>query len=247
MQDDKQKTNQVLTEVIGLKNGYFGRIFNWSQETRPYSYIGFELTEDFSSTLNEMTEAQHDVLKRIIMYFEIHMRPLKNMLNASDNEHRAHRFYTEIAWSHFSTLIMFGMLEIAIKTNHRNLQNKGQKICAFLNENLPEETKQSITSRYSNRGTSINERSQSFTAIVDHLWTEIRSGFVHEGSIHSIGLENIEFSRATGTKEDPIIVTSNVPMYEWLQATWQAILNSYGYKGELVHPKITPKTRLGAD
>ncbi len=248
MQKNRQQTHQKLIEILGQENGYFGRVFNWGEEIRPYSNIGFEFTEDFDSTLCIMTDKEHDSLKRIMTYFELHMRPLKNMLSSSDYEHRINRFSTEIAWSHFSTVIMFGMLEIAVKGGPRagldgygNLKDKGRCLRDFLDQNLPEETKRDITSRYSNRGTSLNERSQSFITILDHLWREIRSGFIHEGSIHSIGLENIEFSHSAGTREDPIKITSNVPMYEWLQMTWQAILNSYGYTGKLVHPRIIPK------
>lgn len=41
-----------------------------------------------------------------------------------------------------------------------------------------------------------------------------------------------------GTEDDPIRTKTDVPMPEWLQLTWQAILNSYGYKGKLEHPKL---------
>jgi hypothetical protein len=42
--------------------------------------------------------------------------------------------------------------------------------------------------------------------------------------------------RGIGSQEDPIVLGSDVPMQELLQITWQAILNSYGYTGQLILP-----------
>jgi len=64
------------------------------------------------------------------------------------------------------------------------------------------------------------------------LWSQIRSGFIHDAGIEAIGLEWITIE-GSGTKDNPIKLKQNVPIQEFLRMTWQAILNSYGYKGSL--------------
>lgn len=245
MNYDLERIYPTLLNILSIQNGYFGRVPTMGQRPEPYSYIGFKLSESFKSSLQQMSEKQLKSLTSIMTFFEIHMHPLKNLLIASDNEHLLHQFSAMTAWSHFSTIVMFGMLEIAVKNEcmaelnqHGGVKYKGKEIYEFLEHNLSSEMKKGVTDRYANKGTRLEKRSESFKAIVDHLWEEIRSGFVHEGSIHSIGLEYTELNNATGSLHDPTEITSNVPMQEWLQLTWQAILNSFGYKGQLLHPNI---------
>ncbi len=89
-------------------------------------------------------------------------------------------------------------------------------------------------------GVAINYKKEikNFSDVIDHLWYQIRSGFIHDAGIESKGLEWGTLS-GIGTKDDPITTKHDVPMEEWLQIIWQAILNSYGYKGLLQHPKLS--------
>jgi len=69
---DDNKINAKLLEILSKEKGYFGRIYTWGQRPTDYEYIGYELTEDFTLTLNTMTEIQIKNLVSIINYFEIH-------------------------------------------------------------------------------------------------------------------------------------------------------------------------------
>ena len=161
------------------------------------------------------------------------------MLNAEDSE-QLYKFYSEIAWSHFATIVMFGMLEVAVKGKvGLSLTRKGAKIKKFLEDNLQQETKDGVVRRYSTEDIFKHKKHQTFAEVVDHLWGDVRGGFVHDVGLESKGLEYGSLVSG-GTKEHPTItIRSDVPMPEWLQLTWQAILNSYGYAGSLESPKST--------
>jgi hypothetical protein len=140
---------------------------------------------------------------------------------------------------------MFGMLEVAVigtdfekRNSGGHLIDKGESIKSFLEKYLPTDLKEDIAKRYTvDESFKSDEKLESFSKVIDHLWKEIRSGFVHEAGIESKGLEWSKFGGGRGTREDPIRIRSDVPMQELLQMTWQAILNSLGYKGLLKLPK----------
>lgn len=241
MTPELQKINQYLKNILGAEKAYFGRIRIWELGQKPDEYkdIGFVPTEDFMPLLKSLTEEQRKNLVRIATYFEIHARPLKNLLNADDPE----KLYTEIAWSHFATVIMFGMLEAVVKiqtwakfNKYENLDPKGSQIRKFLEDNLPQETKNGVIRRYSTEDIFNHKKATSFGEVVDHMWEHVRSGFVHNMGVEHKGLDYGTLI-GMGTKDDPIRSKTDVPMQEWLQMTWQAILNSHGYTGKLEHSR----------
>lgn len=238
MSNDLEKINRKLVEIFSQEKGYFGRVFSWGQGSTEYNYIGYELTEDFLSTLQKMSDSQRENLIRIINYFDIYALPLKTLLVTNEKE-KLYSFNYETAWSHFMTVIMFGMLEIAVKGKRGYFLNKKrEKIKNFLEINLPKEIKESIAERYHVEEIfKYKKKIQNFSDVVDHLWDQIRSGFIHDVGIEARGLE-WGWLEGIGTKENPITFKSDVPMQELLQITWQAILNSYGYKGILKLPKL---------
>jgi hypothetical protein len=141
------------------------------------------------------------------------------------------------------TVVMFGMLEVAVKNfpscvvwknQQKGYIDKYKSIEAFLVKFLPENTRDDVSKRYKTENNTILN---SFTDVTRHLWEEIRSGFVHEAGVHYKGMEWTTLGGGTGTKEDPIKLETDVPMQELLQITWQAILNSFGYKGLLKLPR----------
>lgn len=243
MPEELIKTNQHLIEILSSERGYFGRIDTWGQRPTKYEYIGYELSEEFSPILATLSNEQRKTLGQVMTYFEIHAHPLKKLL-VVEGEHDLYKFYSDIAWSHFMTVVMFGMLEIIVKStkevslNKRGeLVNKGESIKAFLNKYLSHEIKTDITERYSvDKVFGYNKKIESFSDVIDHLWQQIRCAFVHNAGLESKGLEWSTLSRI-GTKENPITISQDVPMQEWLQVTWQAILNFFGYKGILQLPK----------
>lgn len=240
MSSDVQKIGEQLKDILSPEKGYFGRVSTWRQTTSEYEQIGFVLTEDFTSMLSLMTDEKRKNLISVMTYFEIHSRPLKNLLNANEAE-GLYKFYSEIAWSHFATVVMFGMLEVAVKGERGKwLNNKGNKIKIFLEDNLSQEIKDDVVERYSIEEIFNHETPKTFSKVVDHLWKDVRGGFIHDVGIESKGLEYASLI-GVGTKENPITIKRDVPMPEWLQLTWQAILNSYGYKGRLEHPKFNRK------
>ena len=240
----EQKINQYLKSILGPEKGYFGRVDTWGQTPNKYEQIGFVPTEDFEPMLSSITDEQRKNLVMIITYFEIHAHPLKNLLNANDPE-QLYKFYSEIAWSHFATVVMFGMLEVAVKGQRGLwLKKKGEKIKKFLEDNLPKDIKDDVVRRYSTEDIFKHAKHQTFGEVIDHLWGNVRGGFVHDIGLESKGLEYGTLI-GMGTKDDPIRTKTDVPMPEWLQLTWQAILNSYGYKGKLEHPKLNA-TKKGA-
>lgn len=237
MSENVQKINQYLKEILGPEKGYFGRVYTWGQAPNEYEQIGFIPTEDFEPMLSNLTNEQRKNLVMLMTYFEIHTCPLKNLLNANGLG-TLYKFYSEIAWSHFATVVMFGMLEVAVKERKGLLlKNKRVNIKKFLENNLSQETKDDVVRRYSTEQIFNHKKHKTFGEVIDHLWENVRGGFVHD-----IGLESKGFEYGTlvgmGTEDDPIRAKTDVPMQEWLQLTWQAILSSYGYKGKLEHPKL---------
>lgn len=239
---DNNKINQKLLEILSKEKGFFGRFYTWGQRPTAYEYIGYILSEDFIPTLNNMSEIQKENLVNIINYFEIHAWPLKAIFEDVKSQQGLYKLYSETAWSHFMTVVMFGMLEVAVKiTDSAKLNTRGHlqkqySIKLFLETYLPDSTKESVAKRYSMEKFKDAESTKSFSDVIDHLWEEIRSGFVHEAGIESKGFEWNPMMGGMGTKDDPIKIGSDVPIQEWLQITWQAILNSYGYNGLLEHP-----------
>lgn len=242
MAESVQKINQHLKDILGPDKGYFGRVSTWGQMLNEYEQIGFVPTEDFGPMLSSMTDEQQKNLVMIMTYFEIHAHPLKNLLNAEKSE-QLYKLYSEIAWSHFATVVMFGMLEVAVKGQKGLwLERKGEKIKKFLDDNLPQKTKDDVVRRYSTEDIFKHAKHQTFGEVIDHLWGNVRGGFVHDVGPESKGLEYHSLV-GIGTKEEPISFKSDVPMPEWLQLTWQAILNSYGYTGKLEHPEIDRRSK----
>jgi len=244
MLPDLLKINQKLKEILGPEKGYFGRVFTWGQRPSEYKYIGYELTDDFSLTLQNMSQEQIKNLIMIMNYFEIHANPLKTLLDVEQKE-QLYKLYSEIAWSHFMTVVMFGMLEVVVRIQQGvkldksgYLCDKGNEIKKFLEKYLPQETKKGITKRYRIEDIFNHKKPTNFSEVIDHLWDKIRCGFVHDAGLESKGLEWHTLN-GIGTKEEPITIKSDVPMQELLQITWQAILNSYGYKGLVELPKIS--------
>lgn len=242
MSESVQKINEHLKNILSSEKGYFGRVSTWGQTANEYEPIGFVPTEDFEPMLSSMTDEQRKNLVMITTYFEIHAHPLKNLLNAEKSE-PLYKLYSEIAWSHFATVVMFGMLEVAVKGQRGLwLQKKGEKIKKFLENNLPNETKDDVVRRYSTEDIFKHTKHQTFGEVIDHLWKNVRGGFVHDVGLESKGLEYNSLV-GIGTKEEPIRIKQDVPMPEWLQLTWQAILNFYGYKGKLENPKLERKSK----
>lgn len=232
------KIKNKLIDVLSADKGYFGRIDTMGQRPNRYEFIGYELDTDIMPILEALSDNEIKCLVKIINYFEIHVNPLKKLIDRGDKQN-LYDFYSDWAWSHFMTVVMFGMLEVAAKNTPscvvwRDKQKghikKNKSIEAFLIKFLPVDTRDSIVKRYK---TENDVTLYSFTDVTKHLWDEVRSGFVHEASVHPIGMEWIVLSDGIGTKENPIQIAGYVPMQELLQITWQAILNSFGYTGLL--------------
>lgn len=234
-EDDTDEVFQRLKETLGSEKGYFGRVYTYGQRPTKFEYIGYMLEDDFLEILKNMDKDQQTNLKDILNYFEAHSAQLKKiLLNTQDDI--VDEFFSEIAWSHFMMVIMFGMLEIAVKGKRGiGLNEKGKKITNFLEKNLTEEYKKNITKRYIG---SDEKTFNKFCDVIDDLWSKIRSGFIHDGlTINKIPLE-WTITKGEGTKNNPITFQQVVPMQELLQMTWQSVLHSYGYKGELKLPNF---------
>jgi hypothetical protein len=241
---DKENLERIenkLIDVLSSDKGYFGRVDTWGQRPNKYEYIGYILDTNFMPVLESLPEEKIKCLVRIINYFEIHANPLKKMIIGGGKEN-LYDFYSDWAWSHFMTVIIFGMLEVAVKNTpscivwldeQRGYIKKYQSIVLFLETNLPQDIRDSITKRYK---TETGATLESFSDVIKNLWDEIRSGFVHDAGVHYKGMEWNTLSGA-GSKDNPIKIESDVPMQELLQITWQAILNSFGYEGLLILPK----------
>lgn len=238
VEEDLIKIKQHLVELLGPASGFFGRINTWGQRPTKYEYIGYELSEDLMPTLRSLSQEKKKLLVMLMTYFEMHMRPLKKLISYEEEAH-LYQLYSDIAWSHFSTLVMFGMLEIAIKGQRGIwLRSKGARIKDFLDENLSPEVKLDIAKRYKADKDFGSRVITDFGSVVDHMWEDIRGGFVHDAGIQYRSMEWHSMS-GMGSKENPIRITSDVPMQEWLQITWQSILHSLGYKGTLELPPIS--------
>lgn len=237
---DLIKINEKLSEILSEEKGYFGRVDTRGQRPTKYEYIGYELDTNFLPTLEKMSDDQIKNLVEIINYFDIHAGSLKRIL-VGDKKESLHDFYSEWAWSHFMTVVMFGMLEVAVrktscivwKNKKKGFIDKYKSIESFLETYLPQDLRNDLTKRYK---TEDDKTFSSFSEVILHLWEEIRSGFIHEAGIHYTGLEWSTL-KGIGTKEDPITIARNVPMQEFMQITWLAILRSYGYEGSLELPK----------
>ena len=231
-----EKVCGKLVEVLSDEKGYFGRVDTWGQRPTKYEYIGYELDTDFLPTLETMSGGQIKNLVKIINYFDIHAGSLKRIM-VGDTKESLHDFYSEWAWSHFMTVVMFGMLEVAVivtpqvvwKDKSKGYINKYKSIEFFLKTYLPQDLKEDLTKRYK---TEEGRALSSFSEVITHLWEEIRSGFIHEAGVHCTRLEWSSL-RGIGTREDPITIDTSVPMQEFMQITWLAILRSYGYQGLL--------------
>lgn len=236
-EEELLKFNANLAELLGPDLGLFGRVATRGQRSTDYEYIGYVLSEDFMPTLKTLSPEKRKVLAMVMIYFEMHMRPLKRLLNLEEKEY-LYKFYSDIAWSHFATLVMFGMLEIVIKEQRGVwLNSKGARIRQFLEDNLPTEKKIDVAKRYKVEDLFAPKKPiTDFASVVDHMWEEVRGGFVHDAGIQHRGMEWTTL-KGLGSKEDPIQFNSDVPMQEWLQLTWQSILNSFGYTGLLELPR----------
>lgn len=232
-----QRLNKNLLEILGPDSGFFGRVYTWGQRPTEYEYVGYVLSEDLLPLLRQMSLQNRKTLSTIIIYFDIHMRPLKRLLNR-ENEEQLYILYSDMAWSHFATVVMFGMLEIAVKGGRGpQLRSKGARIRDFLEDNLSTDMKASVARRYKvDELFKTAEALTDFGSVVEHMWEEVRGGFVHDAGVQYRGMEWTTLN-GLGSKEDPIRVGSDVPMQEWLQLTWQAILNSFGYKGKVELPR----------
>lgn len=239
--EDLEKIKEKLIDVLSQEKGYFGRVNTWGQRPTKYGHVGYELDTDIISTLKSLSEEDQKCLVKIINYFEIHAGPLRKMIE-NDEKETLIDFYSEWAWSHFMTVVMFGMLEVAVKNTPTCIiwknQQKGyieklSSIKLFLENNLPQNIRDDIAKRYK---TEDEKTLNSFVEVVEHLWNEIRSGFVHDAGIHYKGMEWTTFGGGMGSEEDPITLQTDVPMQELLQVTWQAVLNSFGYTGLLKLP-----------
>jgi len=240
MTDEQKRIVDKLNELLSAESGYFGRIDTWGQRPNKYERVGYVLSKPFDETLVKMSLNQRKKLVRILFYFEIHARPLGKLLEVEEG--KSPDLFSDMAWSHFMTVIMFGMLEVAVRDTEWAIYNdrwhlkKGESIENFLVAHLPEKTKTHIADKYKVEGGTAPLTEKSFSGVIRHLWQEIRSGFVHEGNIQNKGLEWYRLS-GMGSKEDPMTIASDIPMQELLQITWQAILHSFGYKGSLELPK----------
>lgn len=244
-EEEYERLNNKLIEILGEEKGYFGRVYTWGQRPQQYEHIGYRLTVDFLPTFKSLTEEQRKDLIMIIHYFEIHASSLKKLLE--NDKETMYDFYSEIAWSHFMTVVMFGMLEVVVSRQPNaqldkkgRLVNKGEEIKKFLYNNLSQETKDSIVKRYKIDDLQVMIKPGDFNEVIDHLWGKVRCGFVHNMGFESKGLEWNSI-KGLGTKKDPITFETDVPMQEWLQITWQVILKTYGYNGLLELPTIRSK------
>ncbi len=240
MEKDKN-INKSLTELLSKEKGLFGHVNTLGQKSTKYEFIGYELSEDFLPTLSKMSPEQKKNLSLIMLYFQIHAEPLKAILEVMESREWSKTIFNQMAWSHFMTIIMFGMLEHAVRISpfaqfdsKKKMKNKGESIKLFLESNLSNEIKNSIAERYSSESSS--QEKMVFSSIIDELWEQIRCEFIHEVGLKMKGLE-WHTLEGLGTKSNPIKIKTDVPIAEWLQITWQAILHSYGYKGLLNHPK----------
>lgn len=232
------KFNSQLIELLSQESGLFGRVNSYGQIPENQEYTGYTLSEDFLPILRSLSEKKRKTLAMVMIYFEMHMRPLRKLLDWEAEKWQLYRFYSEIAWSHFATLVMFGMLEIAIKEQRGvHLKSKGFRIREFLEKHLPSEKKTDIAKRYKVDELFNTKPITDFGSVIDHMWFDVRGGFVHDAGVQHRGMEWSTLE-GIGTRERPLRVEFDVPMQEFLQITWEAILHSFGYNGTLELAKI---------
>lgn len=238
---DEITITKNLIKLLSKESGLFGHVKTWGMKKEPYEFLGYELSESFTPTLELMNDIQRKNLFSIMSYFEIHAKPLKEILLAvqSKNNNFETLFY-ETAWSHFMTVVMFGILEVAVNISPQKILktsgylDKKKSIKQFLSTYLSNEKQEDIAKRYYIEPyLSSRKPVKSFSEVVDHLWDEIRSDFVHEAGLQSKGLDWATFGGGVGTQDDPITVHTDVPMAELLKIAWESVLGSYGYKGFL--------------
>jgi hypothetical protein len=250
MSEEIVKLQTAIIDVLSPEKGYFGRNDTFGQRPTKYEYIGYELSTDILPTLEKLGEDSQKDLSRIVTYFEIHANPLKRLL-MTEGKHDLYQFYADIAWSHFMTVTMFGMLEMAVRfaregkySENGELLNKGETIKLFLENNLEQKIKDEIAENYvTDEIFGYKKKIETFSDVIDHMWRKIRCEFVHNGGLESKGLEWTTL-KGLGSKENPITVGQDVPMQEWLKITWQAILHSFGYTGSLQLPKYKRQNSL---
>jgi hypothetical protein len=246
---DEVTIAKKLKELLSRESGLFGHQRTWGMKKEPYEFIGYELSEEFVPTLELMTDIQRKNLFSIMSYFEIHAKPLKEILLAVQSKGKNFEIiFHETAWSHFMIIVMFGILEVAVKISplaHRyenGYLKKKKSIQDFLLAYIPITKQEDVVRRYYIEATLSSKKSvSSFSELIDHLWFEVRGEFVHDAGLQSKGLDWTAFGGGNGTKDDPIMVHTDVPVAELLQITWQAILKSYGYKGLLIPQFIKVK------
>lgn len=106
-----------------LKKDILVEFIHGGQRPTEYEHIGYEMTKGFSDVLQNMSADQVKNLVTVMNYFEMHAQPARSILDAKVDGY-SYKFYSEIAWSHFMTMIMFGMLEVVV----------AKKPCAKLNK-----------------------------------------------------------------------------------------------------------------
>lgn len=233
---EAETLNNKLKEVFAKSNGYFGRVYTWGQTETKYVSIGCAPDVDTLGFIQQLNEQEKKNLTRLLTYFEMHGKALKYMLGA-ETDNQLDNWFIETSWSHFATVIMFGLLEAAIKTVEKKgalddkLYDKGNEIKNFLEKYISQEQKISIVEHYKSANV-IPTKLSNFSEVIDDMWNEHRSGFIHSVGVHAVPLEPHSVS-GIGTKESPLSFPRQVAMYEWLILAWQAILNAYGYKGKL--------------
>lgn len=232
----KPRIKERFRNIFTPSSHFFGRTRAFWKAENKFEWVGCVPESGFYDFLGSLSDEEQMQLAKILTYFEIHMGPLRLLLENSEDE-----IPEGLAWSHFATIIMFGMLEVAVKIIEKNakfdsrLYDTGKELYSFLDKYLENETKESIKRRYKKDQYASNPApSESFQEVVQHLWAEIRCGFAHSVGIHSVGLE-FGGLRLAGEKDGVPVITnwSNVPMSEWLVVTWKAILTSYGFNGRL--------------
>lgn len=232
----QEKIQKKIEELFDSSQGLFGRVDSWGQTQAKFVRIGCVFDTDLILFLNKLSELQQRSLTRMLTYFEGHMKPLKRMLD-THSESLLDRWFTETAWSHFSVVIMFGLLEAAVKTIElksdfdTKLYDKGNEIKKFLVKHISLEQQTEVVKNYKSKDPA-PAKFNNFSEVIDDMWNEYRSGFIHSVRVHAVPLESYSIS-GIGTKKDPLSFPRQVAMYEWLILTWQAILNAYGYKGKL--------------
>lgn len=232
--EDNLKLKERFIDIFSPSSHLFGRVRTHGRSENKFEWNGCAVDKYTFDFVDRLSPAERKDLAKILTYFEIHMRPLRLLLEEDE-------ILNEIAWSHFATLIMFGMLEVAVKVRQEGissdskLENKGRKIRDFLELHLPDSTKQALTQRYKTniiRDKSV--RKGNFKEVTQHLWEEVRSEFTHSAGIHWLGFEFGGLEQSNEKGGTVITFWQDVPIQEWLILTWQAIFHSFSSEKELI-------------